>query len=62
MESAAKEVAAKVQETKDWVGDKVEEVADAWVNEITPHTAEEVMLEQGLIPSNTADVLAAKAV
>lgn len=60
MESAAREVASKVQETKHWVGDKVDEAADAWVQEITPQNEEEAMLEQGLIPSNTADVLAGK--
>lgn len=58
--SAGRQVATKAQETKDWMGDKVEEAADTWVQEITPHSEEEALMEQGLIPSNTADVLAAK--
>ncbi len=58
VEATASQVAAKVGEARDWVEDKVEEAGEAWMQEITPQNEEESLMEQGLIPSNTEEVLA----
>ncbi|GAB4821402.1 hypothetical protein N2152v2_008448 [Parachlorella kessleri] len=60
--------ADKVQQVEDkakWAVDhtkeKLHESAEQWRDSVTPHTVEEAKLAQGEVPSNTEDILRARA-